>query len=90
MHDGVQWLCARIEAERELTLVPSTGRPILNSRQAADYLGVSLNTLYRIEKQGDLHPFRTPGGHRRYDLKMLDDYLEGSRFFISESSRTET
>lgn len=54
-------------------------RQILNSREAADYLGISLNTLYRIEKQGDLNPFRTPGGHRRYELKMLDDYLESTR-----------
>jgi excisionase family DNA binding protein len=54
-------------------------RHILNSREAADYLGISLNTLYRIEKQGDLNPFRTPGGHRRYDLKMLDEYLESTR-----------
>jgi excisionase family DNA binding protein len=58
----------------------STERTILNSREAAEYLGISLNTLYRIEKQGDLQPFRTPGGHRRYDLRMLNEYLEGTRF----------
>jgi excisionase family DNA binding protein len=63
----------------------SSERPILNSRQAADYLGISINTLYRIEKKGGLQPFRTPGGHRRYDLKMLDDYLEGSRIRIDRS-----
>ena len=57
----------------------STERTILNSREAAEYLGISLNTLYRIEKQGDMQPFRTPGGHRRYDLRMLDEYLEGTR-----------
>ena len=57
----------------------STERTILNSREAAEYLGISLNTLYRIEKQGDMQPFRTPGGHRRYDLRMLNEYLEGTR-----------
>ena len=57
----------------------STERTIMNSREAAEYLGISLNTLYRIEKQGDLQPFRTPGGHRRYDLRMLNEYLEGTR-----------
>ena len=57
----------------------STERTILNSREAAEYLGISLNTLYRIEKQGDLQPFRTPGGHRRYDVRMLNEYLEGTR-----------
>jgi excisionase family DNA binding protein len=60
-------------------------RTILNSREAAEYLGVSLNTLYRIEKQGDLQPFRTPGGHRRYDQKMLDDYLESTRLHTNSS-----
>jgi hypothetical protein len=42
-------------------------------------LGISLNTLYRMEKGGLLSPFRTPGGHRRYPVEMLDLYLEGSR-----------
>ena len=42
-------------------------------------MGISLSTLNRIEKQGLLVPFRTPGGHRRYAHKMLDEYLEASR-----------
>jgi excisionase family DNA binding protein len=54
-------------------------RKLLNSRQAAHYLGISLNTLYRMEKGGLLSPFRTPGGHRRYPVEMLDLYLEHSR-----------
>ncbi|MGH2620050.1 MAG: helix-turn-helix domain-containing protein [Anaerolineales bacterium] len=52
---------------------------ILNARDAVEYLGISLSTLNRIEKQGLLVPFRTPGGHRRYAQKMLDEYLEASR-----------
>ena len=52
---------------------------ILTAREAVVYLGVSLSTLNRIEKQGLLVPFRTPGGHRRYDLKMLNEYLEATR-----------
>jgi excisionase family DNA binding protein len=52
---------------------------LLTAREASAYLGISLNTLNRIEKRGLLLPFRTPGGHRRYDLRMLDDYLEASR-----------
>lgn len=62
-------------------------RAMLNSREAAEYLGISVNTLYRIEKQGDLYPFRTPGGHRRYDLKMLDDYLESTRTQLVSGSK---
>ena len=52
---------------------------LLNAREAAQYLRVSLFTLSRIEKGGGLIPFRTPGGHRRYSMRMLHDYLEDSR-----------
>ena len=52
---------------------------LLGAREAAEYLSVSLATLYRIEREGKLAPFRTPGGHRRYSLEMLNDYLERSR-----------
>lgn len=52
---------------------------LLNARQAAEYLGISLSTLRRIEREGNLIPFRTPGGHRRYRVNMLDECLERSR-----------
>jgi len=52
---------------------------LLTAKEAAQYLHVSLFTLGRIEKGGLLVPFRTPGGHRRYRIEMLDEYLEGSR-----------
>jgi excisionase family DNA binding protein len=52
---------------------------ILTAKEAAEYLRVSLYTLKRMESEGGLSPFRTPGGHRRYSLKMLDEYLEKSR-----------
>ena len=54
-------------------------RRLLTARQAAEYLGISLNTLYRMERMGILTPYRTPGGHRRYLHEMLDEYLENSR-----------
>jgi len=52
---------------------------LLRAREAAEYLSVSLATLYRIEREGKLTPFRTPGGHRRYSLAMLNEYLNRSR-----------
>jgi len=52
---------------------------LLRAREAAKYLNISLATLYRIEKDGGLMPFRTSGGHRRYSLAMLNEYLERSR-----------
>ncbi len=54
-------------------------RSLLTAKEAAQYLRVSLLTLSKIEKEGDLIPFRTPGGHRRYSIEMLNAYLESSR-----------
>ncbi len=61
---------------------------LLNAREAAQYLRVSLFTLSRIERDGGLVPFRTPGGHRRYSMRMLHEYLENSR--DSWSHRADT
>ncbi len=52
---------------------------LLTAKEAANYLRVSLLTLSKIERQGGIVPFRTPGGHRRYSQEMLTEYLEGSR-----------
>jgi excisionase family DNA binding protein len=61
---------------------------LLNAREAAQYLRVSLFTLSRIEKEGGLVPFRTPGGHRRYSMRMLHDYLEASRNSWNQKSKS--
>lgn len=52
---------------------------LLTAKEAVAYLGISLSTLHKVEKQGLLNPFRTPGGHRRYHKEMLDEYLQASR-----------
>lgn len=57
---------------------------LLTAKEAATYLGISLSTLNRIEKEARLVPFRTPGGHRRYDQAMLDEYLESTRMHPME------
>ena len=63
---------------------------ILTAKEAAEYLRVSLYTLKRMESEGGLMPFRTPGGHRRYSLKMLDEYLEQSRLRPESGSESKT
>lgn len=63
---------------------------ILTAKEAAEYLRVSLYTLRKMELEGWLSPFRTPGGHRRYSLRMLDEYLERSRRPPSRGSRGES
>ena len=61
------------------------GSTLIKAREAAKYIGVSVNTLYRMERNGFLTPFRTPGGHRRYSIEMLDRYLEQSRKHLPSS-----
>jgi excisionase family DNA binding protein len=52
---------------------------LYTAKEAASYLGVSLATLNRVERDGFLVPFRTHGGHRRYSKMMLDEYLESNK-----------
>jgi excisionase family DNA binding protein len=51
---------------------------LLTAREAASYLRVSLSTLYRMEQIGQLTPLRTPGGHRRYTIPILNACLAPS------------
>jgi excisionase family DNA binding protein len=51
---------------------------LINAREAAKYLRISLSTLNRMEKRGLLIPLKTPGGHRRYTISMLNACLEES------------
>ncbi|NLD43112.1 MAG: excisionase family DNA-binding protein [Chloroflexi bacterium] len=60
-------------------MVDREQQQLMTAREAAQYLRVSLLTLSKIEREGGIVPFRTPGGHRRYNLEMLTDYLEASR-----------
>jgi len=42
-------------------------------KEAAAELGVSKSTLRRLEEKGLISPSRTPGGHRVYTHKMLEE-----------------
>ncbi|MFQ5812433.1 MAG: helix-turn-helix domain-containing protein [Anaerolineae bacterium] len=52
---------------------------LMTAKEAARYLRVSQFTLDKIERAGGLVPYRTPGGHRRYSVRMLNKYLNNSR-----------
>jgi excisionase family DNA binding protein len=54
-------------------------KQLLTAKEAAAYLRISLFTLRKIEQQELIVPYRTPGGHRRYSVEMLNEYLERSR-----------
>jgi hypothetical protein len=64
-------------------------RVLLKAHEAAEYLRISLFTLNKIQRLGLLAPFRTPGGHRRYTLAMLNQYLEESRSATNKPAKTE-
>ncbi len=61
---------------------------ILTAKESAAYLRISPFTLRKIEEQGLIIPYRTPGGHRRYTLNMLLEYLENSRIPPRLTSRS--
>jgi len=51
---------------------------LMTAREAAKYLRVSQLTLDKIERAGGLVPYGTPGGHRRYSVRMFNKYLNNS------------
>lgn len=50
-------------------------RKLLNIKETASYLNVSQDTLRKWDKSGKLIPSKTPGGHRRYDIDILDNFI---------------
>lgn len=56
---------------------------IVGTQKAADILGVSISTIYRMVEQGILQPSKTPGGQRRFSLSQLEEYKEKSRKIIA-------
>ena len=46
----------------------------ITTQRAAEMLGVSVSSIYRMEKNDILHPIRTPGGQRRFKLEELEQY----------------
>ena len=56
---------------------------IIGTKQAAEILGVSVSTIYRMIEQGLLAPTKTPGGQRRFDMTQLSNFKENSRAIIA-------
>jgi excisionase family DNA binding protein len=50
-------------------------KTLLSIGQAAERLGLSVDTLREMERSGVLKAERTPGGHRRFSPATLDAYL---------------
>lgn len=56
---------------------------IVSTKKAAEILGVSVSTVYRMIEQGILQPTKTPGGQRRFDVAQLDDFKVKSRSIVA-------
>lgn len=56
---------------------------IVGTKQAAEILGVSISTIYRMVDQGILQPSKTPGGQRRFSVNQLEEYKEISRGIVA-------
>lgn len=53
----------------------------VGTKKAAEILGVSVSTIYRMVEQGLLMPTKTPGGQRRFEVIELETYKEKSKDF---------
>ena len=51
----------------------------VGTAKAAEILGVSISTVYRMVEQGTLSPIKTPGGQRRFDVEELESFKESSK-----------
>jgi excisionase family DNA binding protein len=58
--------------------VPTSDPDWLTLGQAAKYLGVAQSTIRKWSDQGRVPAFYTPGGHRRYRRRDLDNFLDRS------------
>jgi len=63
---------------------------LLTTKQAAEYLNVSADTLRKWNKSNKLVPLTTTGGHRRYQQEQLDEYIGIGRSIVETSDLVAT
>ena len=56
---------------------------MVGTKNAAEILGVSISTVYRMVEQRLLQPIKTPGGQRRFDVEQLEVYKENSKTILA-------
>lgn len=52
---------------------------MVSTKKAAEFLGVSISTIYRMVEKGTFQPTKTPGGQRRFDIVQLQEFKESSK-----------
>ena len=56
---------------------------LVSTKEAAEVLGVSNSTIYRMIEHGLLEPSKTPGGQRRFSISVLEDFKENSKLITA-------
>jgi excisionase family DNA binding protein len=64
------------ENDQNPIVLAKRGRRWLSLREASDFLGIHYTTLRAWADRGEIRTFRTPGGHRRFDIVDLQRFLE--------------
>lgn len=59
----------------------SESKSLVSTKNAANILGVSTSTVYRMVAKGIIIPAKTPGGQRRFSKDDLYAYIEKSKNF---------
>lgn len=56
---------------------------LVSTKEAAEVLGVSSSTIYRMIEQGLLEHSKTPGGQRRFSVSILERFKEHSKLITA-------
>ncbi len=65
-------------------------KEMLKTKEAAEYLGVSTSTIYRMEKNNLISPIKTPGGQRRFSYFELTKIKEDSKQITAPQNPAKT
>ena len=61
----------------------------VSTKEAAEFLGISTSTIYRMVEIGTLEPSKTPGGQRRFDMDTLEKFKEISKTIEAPQNPSE-
>lgn len=56
---------------------------MMSTKKAAEYLGVSASTIYRMVEKKLLIPAKTPGGQKRFSKEQLEEYMQQSKDIVA-------
>lgn len=79
---------AAILPPQEISPIPSFNERPLNIREAAEYLSLSVNTIYQKVKRREI-PYNKRNGRLYFDKQKLRDYIEGGQVKSIDEIREE-